>query len=86
MISSISVGAEARDRRVAAHPAGVWPLVAVEDPLVVLGAGQRNDVLAVAEGEQGELLPSRNSSRTTVVSPKRRSVKKTSTAASRLGR
>ena len=57
------------------------PLVAVEDPLVVLGRGQRHDVLAVAERQQRELLAleellehDRRSS------PKRRSVKKTSTA------
>ena len=48
--------AEAGHRRVAAHAAGVGPLVAVEDPLVVLGRGERHDVLAVAEREQRELL------------------------------
>ena len=32
------------------------PAVAVEDPLVVLGRGQRHDVLAVAERQQRELL------------------------------
>ena len=47
---------EARHRRVAAHAAGVRPLVAVEDPLVVLGRRQRHDVLAVAERQQRELL------------------------------
>ncbi len=50
------LGVEARDRRVAAHAAGVRPLVAVEDPLVVLGGGQRDHVLAVAQGQQRELL------------------------------
>ncbi len=48
--------AEARHRRVAAHAAGVRSLVAVEDPLVVLGRRQRHDVLAVAERQQRELL------------------------------
>ena len=43
-------------RRVAAHAAGVRPAVAVEDPLVVLGRGERDDVLAVAERQQRELL------------------------------
>ena len=32
------------------------PSVAVEDPLVVLRRRQRHDVLAVAEGQQRELL------------------------------
>jgi hypothetical protein len=32
------------------------PPVAVEDPLVVLGRGQRHDVLAVAERQQRELF------------------------------
>ena len=32
------------------------PSVAVEDPLVVLGRRQRDDVLAVAERQQRELL------------------------------
>ena len=32
------------------------PVVAVADPLVVLGRGHRHDRLAVAEREQGELL------------------------------
>ena len=49
-------GAEAGDRRVAAHAAGVGALVAVEDPLVVLGGGERDDVLAVADRQQRELL------------------------------
>ena len=48
--------AEAGHRRVAAHAAGVGALVAVEDPLVVLGRGERHDVLAVAERQQRELL------------------------------
>ncbi len=45
-----------RDGRVAAHAAGVRPLVAVEDPLVVLRGSERHDVLAVAEGQEGQLL------------------------------
>ncbi len=45
-----------RDRRVGPHPAGVRPEVAVEDPLVVLGRGERQRGLAVAQGEQRELL------------------------------
>ena len=47
---------EAGHRRVAAHATRVRALVAVEDPLVVLGGRQRHHVLAVAEGEQRELL------------------------------
>jgi hypothetical protein len=41
--------AEAGDGGVAAHAAGVGALVAVEDPLVVLGGRQRHDVLAIAD-------------------------------------
>ena len=43
-------------RRVAAHAAGVRALVAVEDPLVVLGGRHRHGALAVAQGEQRQLL------------------------------
>jgi len=43
-------------RRVGPHAAGVGPLVAVENPLVVLGRGQGEDVPAVGEGEEGGLL------------------------------
>ena len=58
------------------------PAVAVEDPLVVLRRRQRHDVLAVAERQQRELLALeellQHHGRS---APKRRSVKKTSTAA-----
>ena len=47
---------EAGHRRVAAHAAGVRALVAVEDPLVVLRGSERDDVLAVAERQQRQLL------------------------------
>ena len=51
-----AVGADAGHRRVAAHAAGVRPLVAVEDSLVVLRRGERQHVGAVAERQQRELL------------------------------
>ena len=51
-----ALGVEPRHRRVAAHAAGVRALVAVADPLVVLRRREREDVLAVAEREQRELL------------------------------
>uniref|UniRef100_A0A6J6A132 Unannotated protein n=1 Tax=freshwater metagenome TaxID=449393 RepID=A0A6J6A132_9ZZZZ len=44
------------DRAVGAHPAGVWPLVAVEDPLVILSGRHRHRALAVAECQQRQLL------------------------------
>jgi hypothetical protein len=47
---------EARDRRVAAHPAGVRPLVAVADPLVVLRRRERDGTLAVAERQERDLF------------------------------
>ena len=60
---SASAGVEPGDRRVAPHPAGVRALVAVEDPLVVLGRGERDHVLAVAERQQRELLARRGTPR-----------------------
>ena len=47
---------DARNRRIAAHSAGVRPLVAVEDALVVLRRRHRDRTLAVAQGEQRELV------------------------------
>jgi hypothetical protein len=50
-------GVEPRHGRVAAHAAGVGPLVPVEDPLVVLRRRERDRALPVAQREQRELLP-----------------------------
>jgi hypothetical protein len=50
------IGPDARHRRVGPHAAGVGPTIAVEDPLVVLGRRHRQRALAVAEGQQRELL------------------------------
>ena len=44
-----------RHRRIGAHPPGVGPLVAVEDPLVVLGRGERDGERPVAYGQQRHL-------------------------------
>ena len=74
------LGTDPRHRRVAAHAAGVRPLVAVEDPLVVLGRGEWDDVLAVAEREQRELFTLEELLQHDGRCPKRRSVKNTSTA------
>ena len=81
------LGVDAGHRRVAAHAAGVRALVAVADALVVLGrapSARRARRRTRASSESSS--PSRNSSSTTSVSPKRCSVKNTSTAsrASRL--
>src|SRR6185503_82050 len=47
---------EQRDRRIAAHAAGVRALVAVQEPLEVLRGRERHGSLAVAEGEERDLL------------------------------
>ena len=47
---------DGRNGRVGAHAAGVGPLVAVEDPLVVLGGGQRHRAFAVAQRQQRQLV------------------------------
>ena len=43
------------DRRVAAHAAGVWSFVAVEQSLVVAGRLERQGGCAVADGEDADL-------------------------------
>ena len=47
---------EHRGRRVGAHAPGVLAAVAVQRPLVILGGGERHDVLAVGERVVGSLL------------------------------
>ena len=50
------LGRDHRRRRIGAHAAGVGPLVAVEQPLVVLAGGQRQHVLAVDHHDEAGLL------------------------------
>ena len=55
-MASARARVDARHGRVGAHAAGVRPLVAVEDALVVLGGRHRQRGLAVAQGQQRQLL------------------------------
>ena len=43
-------------RRIGPHAAGIWSMIAVEDPLVILRRGERNGVLAIAERKERDLL------------------------------
>ena len=55
MTSSTSFGSAHGQRGVRAHAAGVGALVAVERALEVLGGLERDDGLAVGDGEEGDL-------------------------------
>ncbi len=55
MTSSTSFGSAHGQRGVRAHAAGVRALVAVERALEVLGGLERDDGLAVGDGEEGDL-------------------------------
>ena len=50
------LGREPSRRAVISHAAGVRAGVAVADPLVIAGGGERQHPLAVAEGHEGDLL------------------------------
>ncbi len=50
------LGRDHRRRRIGSHPAGVRAAVAVEDALVVLARGERQDVLAVDHDDEARLL------------------------------
>ena len=50
-------GVEPGQRRIGAHAAGVRAEVTVTEAFVVLGGGERQHAVAVAEQEEGDLLP-----------------------------
>jgi hypothetical protein len=54
--AGVHLGRHHRRRRVGAHAAGVGPLVAIEQALVVLAGGQRGDVPAVAHDDEAGFL------------------------------
>ena len=56
IVRAVHVRRHHRRRRIGAHAAGVRALVAVEDALVILRAGERQRMLAVGENEEAGFL------------------------------